>query len=41
MLVANQDSNLLSVFERDPRTGALAEVGKSVAAAAPMCILFA
>jgi 6-phosphogluconolactonase len=40
MLVANQDSNLLSVFARNPQTGALAEEGKSVAAPAPMCILF-
>ena len=41
MLVANQDSNLLSVFARDPQTGRLADQGKSVAAATPMCILFA
>ncbi|MDR3727321.1 MAG: lactonase family protein [Terracidiphilus sp.] len=41
MLVANQDSNLISVFARNPQTGALAEEGKSIAAAAPMCILFA
>jgi 6-phosphogluconolactonase len=41
MLVANQDSNLISVFERNPETGVLAEQGKSVAAPAPMCILFA
>ncbi|MFZ0743427.1 MAG: lactonase family protein [Terracidiphilus sp.] len=40
MLVANQDSNLLSVFARNPQTGELANEGKSVAAAAPMCILF-
>jgi 6-phosphogluconolactonase len=40
MLVANQDSNQLSVFRRDPATGKLAEEGKSVAAPAPMCILF-
>jgi 6-phosphogluconolactonase len=40
MLVANQDSNNLSVFARNPETGALAEEGKSYAAAAPMCILF-
>ena len=40
MLVANQDSNLLSVFARDPATGRLADTGKSVAAATPMCILF-
>jgi 6-phosphogluconolactonase len=40
MLVANQDSNLLSVFARDPETGKLADEGKSVAAEAPMRILF-
>ncbi len=40
MLVANQDSNLLSVFARDQATGKLAEEGKSVAAPTPMCILF-
>jgi 6-phosphogluconolactonase len=40
MLVANQDSNLISVFARNPETGVLAEQGKSVAAPAPMCILF-
>jgi 6-phosphogluconolactonase len=41
MLVANQDSNLISVFARNPQSGALAEEGKSIAAATPMCILFA
>ena len=40
MLVANQDSNLISVFRRNPRTGALAEEGKSYAATVPMCIVF-
>lgn len=40
MLVANQDSNLISVFARNPETGVLAEQGKSFAAATPMCILF-
>ncbi len=40
MLVANQDSNLISIFARNPETGVLAEEGKSVAAATPMCILF-
>jgi len=40
MLVANQDSNLISVFARDPETGVLAEQGKSFAAPAPMRILF-
>jgi 6-phosphogluconolactonase len=41
MLVANQDSNAISVFARDPDTGKLAEQGKSYEALAPMCILFA
>ena len=41
MLVANQNSDLISIFARNPQTGALAEEGKSIAAAAPMCILFA
>jgi 6-phosphogluconolactonase len=42
MLVANQDSNLISVFARDPLTGVLAdEVKSSVEAEAPMRILFA
>jgi 6-phosphogluconolactonase len=41
MLVANPDSNQLTVFRRNPVSGALAGEGKSVAAATPMCILFA
>jgi 6-phosphogluconolactonase len=40
MLVANQDSNNVSVFTRNLDTGVLAENGKSFAAASPMCILF-
>lgn len=40
MLVANQDSNLISVFARNPQTGVLANEGKSFAAPTPMCILF-
>jgi 6-phosphogluconolactonase len=40
MLVANQDSNIVSVFARNPETGELANEGKNVPAAAPMCILF-
>jgi 6-phosphogluconolactonase len=40
MLVANQDSNLISVFRRNTATGALADEGKSFAAAVPMRILF-
>jgi 6-phosphogluconolactonase len=40
MLVANQDSNLISVFARDPKTGELADEGKNVEADTPMRILF-
>ena len=36
MLVANQNSNLISVFARNPETGVLAEEGKSFAAEKPM-----
>jgi 6-phosphogluconolactonase len=41
MLVANQKSSEISIFARNPATGALAEAGKSVAVPTPMCILFA
>ncbi len=41
MVVANQDSNLISVFRRNRETGTLADEGKSYAAAEPMRILFA
>ena len=41
MLVANQDSNSISVFARDPETGLLSdEVKSSVEVEAPMRILF-
>jgi 6-phosphogluconolactonase len=40
MLVANQDSNLIGIFKRDPATGELADEGNSVAAEMPMRILF-
>jgi 6-phosphogluconolactonase len=40
MLVANQNSDQLTVFARDPKTGALAKEGKSYPCPAPMCILF-
>jgi 6-phosphogluconolactonase len=40
MLVANQSSNQISVFARNPATGVLAKEGKSFPAATPMCILF-
>lgn len=41
MLVANQNSSVVSVFKRNPETGELAGEGKSFAAATPMRILFA
>jgi 6-phosphogluconolactonase len=41
MLVANQNSNWISVFARNPETGELANEGKNVDAATPMRILFA
>lgn len=41
MLVANQDSNWISVFARDPVTGELADEGKNYNAPTPMRILFA
>jgi 6-phosphogluconolactonase len=41
ILVANQDSSLLSVFARNPETGEPASEGKSFPAATPMCIVFA
>ncbi len=41
MLVANQDSNQISIFARDAKSGALADEGKNVAAETPMRILFA
>jgi 6-phosphogluconolactonase len=40
ILVANQDSNQISVLARDPGNGELSKEGKSFAAAKPMCILF-
>lgn len=41
MLVANQNSSELSVFARNPETGALASEGKNYPCPSPMCILFA
>jgi len=40
MLVANQSSNQISIFARNPETGTLAAEGKSIPVAEPMCILF-
>lgn len=41
MLVADQNSNNLAVFARDPATGKLATEGKKIDCPTPMCILFA
>jgi 6-phosphogluconolactonase len=41
LLVANQDSNWISIFARNPQTGELASEGKNVDAPTPMRILFA
>ncbi len=41
MLVANQNSDWITVFARNPETGALAAKGKNFPAKTPMCILFA
>lgn len=41
LLVANQDSNNISVFARDAKTGKLAESGKSFPLATPQCLVFA
>jgi 6-phosphogluconolactonase len=41
MLVANQDSNQISVFKRNPTSGELADTGASFDAPTPMCIVFA
>jgi 6-phosphogluconolactonase len=40
MLVANQDSNAITILRRDRQTGELAEEGRNVEAATPMRILF-
>ena len=41
MLVANQNSSVVSVFARNPETGALASEGEDYPCPSPMCILFA
>lgn len=40
MLVANQDSDCIAVFARNPQTGELASTGKTFKAKAPMCMVF-
>ena len=41
LLVANQDSNNISVFARDAKTGKLADSGKNFPLATPQCLVFA
>ena len=41
LLVANQDSNVISVFARDGQSGKLAETGKSFPISKPQCLVFA
>ena len=40
MLVANQDSDTISVVKRDTKTGLLAETGKEFPIAKPQCLVF-
>jgi 6-phosphogluconolactonase len=40
MLVADQNSNNVAVFSRNPSSGKLANEGKTVACPTPMCIVF-
>ena len=38
LVVANQDSDNLVIFKRDPETGALTPAGKSVEVGSPVCV---
>lgn len=38
LVVANQDSDNLVIFKRDPETGALTSTGKSVEVGSPVCV---
>lgn len=40
LLVANQVSNTIVVFQRDPATGALTETAHEIAVSSPVCIVF-
>ncbi len=40
LLVANQGSDNIAVFPRDPASGQLSEIGKSFALAKPQCLVF-
>ena len=41
MLVANQESSVVAVFKRDPRSGRLGMSGKSFPLPSPQCLVFA
>ncbi|WP_027135658.1 lactonase family protein [Geminicoccus roseus] len=38
LLVANQNSDVITVFRRDPQSGRLADAGRPIATGTPMCI---
>jgi 6-phosphogluconolactonase len=38
LVVANQDSDNLVIFKRDPETGALTPTGRSVEVGSPVCV---
>jgi 6-phosphogluconolactonase len=40
ILAANQESDLIAVFRRDPKTGSLATTGPTAAIPSPQCLLF-
>lgn len=41
LLSANQDSDQVSIFKRDNKTGKLTDTGKKIAVGAPTCLVFA
>jgi 6-phosphogluconolactonase len=41
LLVANEESDTVAVFERNETTGRLAESGKTFPQARPQCLVFA
>ena len=41
LLAANQDSDTIEIFPRDPQTGRLAAKSTSVARTKPQCLVFA
>ena len=40
LLVANQGSDTIAVFARDPQSGQLAETGKTFPISKPQCLIF-